>query len=186
MKKFKVLVDMDDTMENLLVCWLNRLNKKHGTNVAHHNVHSWDMCEFFPSLSKKEVFAPLHDETLWDEIEPIKGSVQYLKRLIEDGHEIYVVTASHYNTVKPKIEKVLFKYFPFISWDNVIITSNKQMIKGDILIDDAPHNLVDGGYFKILMDAPHNQGYSAENNGMVRVYNWEEIYKLITRLSLRK
>lgn len=186
MRKLKVLVDMDDTMTNLLGSWLDRLNKKHGTDVSYEDVTCWDMCVFFPSLSKEEVFAPLHDDTLWEDIRPIAGSVRCLNQIIKDGHEVFVVTASHYNTVKPKFEKVLLEYFPFISWDNVIITSKKQMIKGDILIDDAPHNLVDGDYFKVLMNAPHNQSYDAENNGMVRVDNWEKIYKLITHLSSRK
>lgn len=185
MKKLKVLVDMDDTMENLLVCWLNKLNEKHGTGIKYSDIYCWDMCKIFPELSKSEIFAPLHDESFWEDIKPIDGSVQYLQQLIKDGHDVYVVTAAHYNTVKPKIEKVLLKYFPFIPWNNVIITSSKQMINGDVLIDDAPHNLVGGTYFKILMDAPHNQGYTAENNGMVRVHNWEEIYRLITQLSYK-
>lgn len=39
------------------------------------------------------------------------------------------------------MEDLLFRWFPFITWDQVIITSRKQFIKGDVLIDDGIHNL---------------------------------------------
>ena len=57
------------------------------------------------------------------------------------------------------------------------------MIKADILIDDAIHNLVYGDYVKILFDAPHNQGVNAEKYGIVRAKNWEEVYKIIGELN---
>lgn len=114
---------------------------------------------------------------------PIKGSVKYIQKLIDDGHEVYIVTSAHYKSVVHKVEKVLLKHFPYIPWERVIITSKKQMIKGDVLIDDAVHNLVNGDYHKFLMNAPHNQSYDEKADGMVRVSSWEEIYELIFNLS---
>ena len=80
------------------------------------------------------------------------------------------------------MEKVIFKYFPFLSWENVIITSNKEMIKGDVLIDDGIHNLLNADYKKILMTAPYNRAFPAEENGMIRVSSWSEIYKVISEM----
>lgn len=65
----------------------------------------------------------------------------------------------------------------------MIITANKQMIRGDVLIDDGVHNLEGGSYKKILMTAPHNRNYDAEANGMIRVSNWTEIEKSIFDLA---
>lgn len=81
------------------------------------------------------------------------------------------------------MDDLLFRRFPFISWDQVIITSRKQLIKGDVLIDDGIHNLEGGDYIKILMTAPHNRDYDAEANGMIRVYNWKQIEEVINQLS---
>ena len=111
-------------------------------------------------------------------------SESMIKWAIDEGHEVYIVTASAYETIKSKMENVLFRYFPFISWSNVIIASNKQMIHGDMLIDDAPHNLIDGKYVKILMTAPHNINYDAARNHMIRVNSWEEIKDCIIKLSM--
>ena len=77
------------------------------------------------------------------------------------------------------MEKVLFRYFPFISPRQVIITGRKQMIRGDVLIDDGIHNLEGGEYKKILFTKPYNRAYDAETNGMVRVHNWDEIVAVI-------
>ena len=178
-KKLTILIDMDDTIENLLECWVNELNKAYGTDVKYDEVFVWDMTKVFPSLTKTEIYAPLHNPNFWRKVQPLPGSVEYIKRLIDDGHNIYIVTTSHYTDIKSKIENVLEKHFPFISWKNVIITSNKQLVNGDILIDDGVHNLEGGKYIKILMDAPHNRSYDAEKNGMLRVYNWEEIYNVV-------
>lgn len=81
------------------------------------------------------------------------------------------------------MERVLFKYFPFLTWNDVIITSHKQLVNGDVLIDDGIHNLEGGNYFKILMTAQHNKKYDAEANGMLRVGTWAEVYTAITALA---
>ena len=73
----------------------------------------------------------------------------------------------------------LFRLFPFLSWDRVIVTRRKQLIRGDVLIDDGIHNLEGGDYTKILFTAPYNRDYDAEANGMIRVKNWDEIVRII-------
>lgn len=181
-EKLTILVDMDDTMVDLMSVWIARLNKQYGLSIKNSDICVWDLMQIFTALTKEQIYAPLHDPELWDELQPIEGSVKYIKKLIDDGHNVYVVTSAHYKTFQPKIEKVILKYFPYISWRNVIVTSKKQMIKGDILIDDAVHNHIGGDYQKFLMNAPHNQSYDAEENRMIRVSSWKEIYELIVNI----
>ena len=176
---------MDDVIENLSVTWIDYLNNKYGTEVDREIVRDWDMAAAFPELTREQIYSPLCDPELWKAVPPKEGAAKYMSMLLEDGHEIYIVTTSDYRTIKTKTEEVLFKYFPFIDWNHVIITSSKQMIRGDVLIDDGIHNLIDGEYEKILFDAPYNRNFNAEAHGIVRVSNWEEIYELITSLSKR-
>ena len=49
------------------------------------------------------------------------------------------------------------------------------MIDGDVIIDDAPHNLVGGNYRKILMDAPHNKWFDCDKHNVYRVDDWDRI-----------
>ena len=75
------------------------------------------------------------------------------------------------------MEKVLFKYFPYLSNSNLILMRNKQMIRCDYLVDDGAHNIV-GPYKGLLMDMPHNRSFQHE--GITRVHNFKEVYKIIT------
>lgn len=185
MRRLTVLVDMDDTIENLLSAWVDTLNEEHETNVKPDDIRHWDLSMAFPTVEWKDVYAPLKRDDFWMRVKPIDGAADALKRLIEDGHKVFIVTASAYETLKSKMDCVLFRYFPFLDWNDVIVTSHKQMVKGDVLIDDGVHNLKDGDYEKILMDAPHNRGYNAKRHGMTRVKNWEEAYQKVCEISVQ-
>lgn len=181
MKRLTILVDMDDTIEDLLSAWVSYLNTKYGTSIQKDDVTQWDISKSFPTLSREQVYEPLYLDSFWLSVKPINGAAETLQKLIKDGHQVLIVTTSSYETLHTKMEEVLFKYFPFLSWNDVIITSRKQLVNGDVLVDDGTHNLEGGQYLRILMDAPHNRAYSAESNGMIRVYNWGEAYGVISR-----
>lgn len=183
MKHLTVLVDMDDTIESLLIAWVERLNRTFGTEVSPDEVTEWDIAKSFPTLTREQVYSPLLCDDFWYSVMPINGASDALQQLIADGHRVLIVTTSAYQTLRTKMDVVLFGYFPFLSWSDVIITSHKQLVEGDVLIDDGVHNLEGGKYKKVLMDAPHNRSYDAEANGMVRVHDWEEAYSVITNLA---
>ena len=183
MKKFTILVDMDDTIENLLEGWVSWINAKYGTTVDWHDIRSWDISINFPGLTKEQLFEPFYIDDFWDWVKPIPYATEMLHQLLVDGHDIYIVSATTPETLPAKMERVLFRYFPYLKWENVIIASRKQMIRGDILIDDGVHNLVGGDYIRILMNAPHNRDFDEKAYGMTRVYGWAEIYAMITEMA---
>lgn len=179
MKRLTILVDFDQVLNNLNEAWVAYLNKRHGTTVKTDDITEWDITKAFPTLTKNEVFSPLYEEALWDSVKALPKAYDNLCKLKYDGHRIYVVTASNPITVPIKLNKVLFKYFPFFTYNDVIITSHKQLIIGDVLVDDAPHNLEGGSYKKILMTAPHNRYFDEESIGAVRACDWDVAYRLI-------
>lgn len=178
-----ILVDADGVLENLTSELTALLNEKYGTDVQFEQMREWGFSKAFPELTYEQIFSAELEETLYDRIRPIGGAPEYLKKLIDDGNTVYVVTSTPYEAVSLKIKKVMERFFPFLTWENFIIASRKQMIKGDVLIDDGIHNLLGGDYRKILFDAPYNRDYDAEANGMIRVSSWEEIYKAITHMN---
>ena len=179
-----ILIDMDDTIESLLKAWVSGVNKKYGRNVSCEDVTSWDVSSAFPGLTHEQVYAVPLEQGFWKTVEPIPGAAEAIERFMAAGHEVFIVTATPYESVTEKMTDVLFRYFPFLSWKQLIITGSKQMIRGDVLIDDGIHNLEGGDYIKILMTAPHNRNYDAEANGMIRVHNWAEIEEVIKQISL--
>ena len=183
MKKLTVLIDMDDVLEDLLPAWVEYLNEKYNCAVRPSNITGWTMADFFPDVPRQSVYDALLDDKLWRRACPKQGAQEYVQRLVDDGHQVFVVTASHYKTVPIKMEDILFKYFPYLTWDNVIITSRKQMIRGDVLVDDGTHNLTGGEYRAILMDAPHNRSFDEKAIGAVRAMDWNDVYRFICELS---
>lgn len=178
-----ILVDMDDTMEQLLAALVKRANERFHRNATVDEVTDWNIVCAFPGIDKRQILDFMREADFWEDVKPVPGAAEALKHFMEEGHQVFVVTATEYEHVKEKMQGVLFRYFPFISWDQVIITSRKQMIRGDVLIDDGIHNLEGGAYRKILFTAPYNRCYDAEGNGMIRVRNWDEIVDIIDHMN---
>ena len=178
----RILVDMDDTIELLLNAWLAKVNRIYGRHVGYEDITNWDVSAAYEGLSHEQVYDVILEDDFWQEVEPMPGAAEVLERLIQEGHEIYIVTVTPYESLEGKMKYLLFRCFPFLRWDQVIITSRKQLLKADILVDDGIHNLEGGEYRKILVDAPYNRYYDAEANGMIRVHNWTEIEAAIRKI----
>lgn len=178
-----VLVDMDDTIEYLLPAWTEWINTRYGTSVQPDEITDWNVQNFFPALSRDEVYAPLFDNDFWSTVKPREDAILYLPKIMDLGFNLYICTTSNYQTIRIKLQNIIDRYFPFIPWERVITTTNKQLLNADILVDDGVHNLVGGAYKKILMSASHNKNYNAHDNDMIRVYDWKEAYEKIIEYS---
>lgn len=88
---------------------------------------------------------------------------------------VHLCTATNYHNIKDKYEVIIKKHFSYIDWAHVIVTSKKQMIRGDYLIDDCVDNLIGGEYIPICMAAPHNEYLGSPG----RCDNWKDIYNWI-------
>ena len=60
------------------------------------------------------------------------------------------------------------------------------MVHGDILIDDGIHNLVNGDYFKILFNRPHNCGLDVEKYDIHRAETWDDVDALVQQYAERR
>lgn len=178
-----ILIDADGVLEDLSQKWVEYLNETYGTSVRYEDLTEWDMTAAFPSLTREQVYAIDHDEEFYSRLEPIPGAVEAVRELLADGHRIFVVTTTPYQVVKAKLDRAIFPYYPFLSWKDVIITCDKHLIRGDVLIDDGVHNLLGGEYRKILVTAPYNKGFDAEGNGMIRADTWEDIYRAVSAMA---
>lgn len=182
-KDITVLIDIDDVMNDLLPAWCEYLNRHNDLNVKPDDITDWDITKFFPTLKPEKIFRPLSSEYFWSTVKPKDGAVEHVKKLLDDGFNVYLCTTTSYINIAPKFEHVIKRYFPYIPWKKVVVTSNKQMIKADFLVDDGIHNLEGGNYTKILVSMPHNKSYDAEANGMIRCDNWKSIYDTVVNLS---
>lgn len=179
-----ILIDLDDTLIDLLGSWIYYLNNKYQLNVEFSSIKSWDLSTYFPTLTDDQIYGALEDPVFWDKVKPLPGAVHYVRKLKEAGYRMYICTYSHYKTLAPKLDRVVFKYFKDIfTQRDIIVIGEKNLVKGHILIDDAVHNLVKGTYRKILRTMPHNIDFDAENAGMVRCRSWKDIYYAVLQIT---
>ena len=176
-----ILCDMDNVISDLSTPWTQALNKRYHRNVAVEDINKWHLSNFYPGLTAEQIDEPLHNPDLWSWVKPMEGAQTYLKKLMDEGHEIYIVTAASPDSMGPRFEYVIKRYFPLIDYKHLIMTSNKTMIKGDVLIDDKPANLFNGSYRKILFDWPYNRIEMPED--VIRAHNWKEVYEAINSLN---
>jgi len=174
-------LDFDGTINNMLDTWVEWLNKKHGTDVKVSDITDWELAKAFPDLSKRELFEPLNTPEFWYYVTIKPGAVEIIEKLIQDGHKIYIVTSSHYRTLPAKLDNCLFAHLPFLKKEDIIITYDKSLIKCDILLDDAEHNLINFRGIKVLFNALYNKNSTVQD---FRVTSWEDFYELVNELKI--
>jgi 5'(3')-deoxyribonucleotidase len=174
-----VLVDMDDVLVNSTEVWVECLNRRFGMHVRYEDLDDFDVSAAFYPRTHAEVYAMQADADMWRMSRPLPGAPEALASLIARGHRVIVVTSSRYTALETKMEDVLFRYFPFLTWNDVIVTAEKQRVRGDVLIDDGPHNFQGGEYRGILFTAPHNRAFNAEKAGLRRADTWQDVLTLL-------
>ena len=183
MTHLTICCDFDDTMNQLLPAWIDWLNTKYNLAVRLDDVDTWYIDKIFPMLTESQIYEPLDTPDFWFTVEEKPEAAHYIKKIIEEGHTLYICTASYYRNLGFKFDNCLFRLFPFIDFKNIIVTYNKQMVDCDIIIDDAVHN-IRGKYLGILFDMPHNRSFEdSKSNKVERVYSWEQAYNLIHKIA---
>jgi 5'(3')-deoxyribonucleotidase len=84
-----------------------------------------------------------HIEGFFSALKPIPGAVQSIKLLHRSGYNIYFLSKSTWSRPTAWAEKVLWvqKYFNEPEFEQrLIISANKGLLKGDVLIDDDIRN----------------------------------------------
>lgn len=181
MKKFTILVDMDDTLVQTVQTWISWLNVKYDLNVKYEDLKVWEMQAAYPSLTLDQIRAPLMQESFWMKVQPKPDAVEYLKKLMDDGHTVIICSASHPYTITAKIKYCLFKYFDYLQTEQLMFTYKKQIVNADFCIDDGIHNLIDAPYRGILISTPYNEAIKETDyeSDMVRVKSFKEAYEFI-------
>ena len=180
MKKLHIMIDCDEVLNNCVEHWVGWLNEKYSLSVNFRDVREWNLACVFPQLTLEQRREPLRNEAFALSAKVRQGSAEVLRQMMDDGHEVTIVTAHNNETAYTKFIW-LAEHFPFFDRDDVIIARKKQRIIGDVLIDDFPHNLEGGAYFKILFDSPINRDFDTQANGMTRAHTLKEAYEIIIK-----
>lgn len=175
--------DLDGTIVDSPQQVVHYINERLGLNLTMDDFKTYSMEDALPEQYRWIVDAAFRDPLMWKEVKLIDGAYETIKRIYENGHKIYFVTSSLPSNLKKKIGHLArnLDFFPAdYVWQHTINIHHKQLLKLDVLVDDALFNLVgDRDYFSICMDMPYNQANDDEIPSFFRAYNWKEIYGFI-------
>lgn len=196
MNKYRgtILLDMDDVLAEFLPSWLSVYNEAYDDKLSVTNLTRWKTSDFVKPECGEKIYDLLKNPGLFRYLEPTQYSQEVVRRLVENEFEVVIVSdapAGHSHCEYKPGEKTfgnptadkkkwLYEYFPEIPSENVIITSQKWRIDGDVLVDDKPSTFElfqEKGKDIILIDMPYNRHIQTNKRAMNILEAEEMIYK---------
>lgn len=164
----KILVDFDDVIYGFLQHAIDICNDKYKTEYKLEDIKSY----FNVPTELQECFK-LVDYTGADKNDAVKWV-----NILCEKHDVYLVTASMIDNLYEKVEWIE-TYLPQIGWKKTIIAHNKQMIEGDVIIDDAWHNIIGHkAKYKFLYNMPHNSMVEPSDR-IIRIDSLEKVIEVL-------
>jgi len=176
-----IFCDMDGVVANIIDNWLTQYNKEWNDNLTSSCITGWDLKNFVKPECGSKIEDIIHKENFFLDATVYPGSQEYLKKIVDDGHDVFFATSSPIY-MYPLIEKHLWidKYFSFIGSRKVVCLKNKWLLRGNVLIDDYEFNLENFNGHKILLRQPWNENI---NDIKYKIANgWENVYNIIKRI----
>lgn len=187
MDKQKLLIDFDDVIcESVL---LKEVNNFLGTNYKISQFKDYLIDGIIPKEKQAEFYNKISNINFYNNAKLVKGAKQALEKL-NKKYDIYICS-SCVMIVSPLLSgphftskfNFLINKLPFLDPKKFIFTSSKDVICGDILIDDYLGNLeTSKATTKLLFSSYHNRHFTTDilkQKNIIRVSGWSEICKIL-------
>lgn len=174
----RFIIDMDDVLAETSIKWIESYNKDYKDDLIRESVKSWGWHEYVKCGWK--IYDYLDQHNFFFEIEPIEGAIEGMEKLIMNGHDVIIATATPIDSTVAHEEKKEWIRFhlPFFDLKNFASLARKDILCADLMFDDAPHNLNSFQGITVCMDRPWNKNCKST----FRVSNWEDFLDIVTKL----
>lgn len=175
--KTKIILDCDDVLYPCNQRALELLNEEKGTKFTLNHIFKWGIM----GTDLDERLKYFKDPSFIRELHPYEGARGFIRALSKMG-EIFVATSVAPMCAGERVTSIL-KYFPEISPENILIGSRKDMLHGDILLDDGMHNIIDSKVdYPVLFRQPWNQ----RESGALAVSNYDEFLSFVQMIQRKE
>ena len=174
--------DVDGVLNNLMEIVVEVFNNRYGTNYSISDITTYNLSNCFESSVANLMKNIFEEPDIWDKVKPTDGAQEALQKLVNSGHQVYLVTNNSPYTFPQKFDWIR-NYFPFIEPSRIVCMSDKWLLNADIMIEDCYETLiVKPYYFKICYDQPWNQSNKDDVRSIYRCYNWENILATVNKI----
>ena len=174
-----IAIDVDSVLADVMLVWTKEYSKRKHVRITKDQITLWDIHRILP-ISPAEVYAIFNYiwKYRWPDIPPTEPDIGEITRMISrKGYRISIITKRDRPTVA-YVAKWL-DFYDIYSDDLLFVydTTSKADYPFDILIDDAPKNIVDiiAPKSAILFNQPWNKNF----NWPVRANSLSEAEKLL-------
>jgi 5'-nucleotidase len=141
----KILIDCDGVLSNFNQRCLDRINRECGLDLRDHSCVSWDWLEKHPDVPaadlKRLVDEWIHERDFVRHMEVMPGAQEAVRELRDVGEVVCVTSPwKGHATWASERHAWLEEHFGFKD-DDIVQTSGKHHVYGNLLIDDKPSNI---------------------------------------------
>ena len=178
-EKLTILCDIDEVVNDLIEKILVKYNEKYDDNVVLDDITSFDI-EPFLKEECEDIFGEFCNDEFLETLELQPKAKEVIDKLM-NKHNFYFLTSTYPRNVNVK-HLWLSRFFPEYSQKNLIVCMDKNLVPGDVLIDDNLGNLSNSVEHNLIFDKPWNRQHGNFDFKTIRVNSWEEIDKFISSL----
>lgn len=172
---------MDGVVANTHAAWLDLYNADYDDDLDYSEITDWDMAKFVKPECGRKIYEYLTRPDFYELVVPMDYSLLSMDMLREMGHRIIFVSAGFFPAKVEWLHNYGFlKEYPYNDgrWQtaaDIIIAYDKNLINGDILIDDRTDNVLAFDGQSILF----NQPWNLKDKFGIRVDGWMEIVDIL-------
>ena len=177
-----IVCDIDNVLNNLQEAVTNLFNERHGTNYTLEDFHDYNVENSLPlkeAMAMKDMYS---ESGIYDYVRPLPGSQDGLQKLIDAGHQVYLVTDTPPAIYHEKVKWVKH-FFPFVDAAHIVAMKHKHLFKCDLMFEDNAHNLLAGvTYHRACMDYAWNRSVKDHVYDIHRCNDWKEFLNIVNKL----
>lgn len=152
----RLFIDMDGVLVDLMAGWMPYLNEVTGKDIKVEDINVWGVEDVW-SIPFSKARKPLHGPSFWEDLSPYPGAVDFVETLDAMGHTVYIASSPFPSDNCAWGKKMwLEDHMPFLPYNRLVLIHDKQLLRGDMLIDDKPENLVAFKGHRVLFNQPWN------------------------------
>ena len=178
-----IAVDIDNVLCNLQEVIVNLFNERHGAHYTLNDLTEYYVMDALPIADATKMQEMYGEHGLYNLVRPLPGAQDALQKLINMGHQVYLVTDAIPSTYGEKVEFIQ-RYFPCIGVEHIVSMKHKHLFKCDVMVEDNLANLLAGQhYYRVLLNWPWNESKKDYIYGIERCYGWSDILAAIDKIS---
>ena len=178
-----IAVDVDNVICNLQETVVNLFNQRHNTKYSLNDFKSYYVSDCIPEDDAIKMQEMYSESGLYNFVKPIPGSQSALKKLISNGHIVYLVTDAIPKTYGEKID-FIHQHFPFIDDSHIVAMKHKWLFRADVLVEDKLETLLEKPYFhRVCFNYPWNESKKDYIYDIHRCYDWNDVLAAINKIN---